>query len=157
MCWEAPPGAITIQTVSSLLADPGKRGSASRPSERSRSGCIRSTMVAVRETGSGIAGMRHFSAGEKMRRESKNPGDPLPLTVAMQIDGICKRFENAWKSGPTPRLEDFLDDVHGPERAALLRELLRVELDFHRQRGSLPAAETYLARFPEHPGLIHAE
>jgi hypothetical protein len=47
-----------------------------------------------------------------------------------RVDGVCDRFEYAWKSGQRPQIEDFLDDVPEAERPLLLRELLEVELGY---------------------------
>jgi hypothetical protein len=75
------------------------------------------------------------------------PSDSLPPTIARRIDLICNQFEQAWRNG-TPRIEDFLDGVVEPERTALLRELVPLDIDYRRQRDQTPQAEDY-ARFPE--------
>ena len=41
----------------------------------------------------------------------------LPAELARSIDGVCNRFEAAWKALP-PRVEDYLDDWTGAERLA---------------------------------------
>jgi WD40 repeat protein len=74
----------------------------------------------------------------------------------MRIDEVCERFEAAWQAGQSPRIEDFLGDVEAAERDALLRELLRVELDYRHRQGSAPTVEEYLERFPGHDSLIRA-
>src|SRR3954447_15696193 len=74
------------------------------------------------------------------------PG-PSPTLVA-RIDEACDRFEAAWKAGPPPRLEDYLDAAPVPERPALLRPLRAVELDYRRRRGERPSASEYRGRFP---------
>jgi hypothetical protein len=84
-------------------------------------------------------------------------GGSLPLSARVRADEACDRFDDAWKAGARPRLEDFLGDAQGPERAALLTELLRLELDHRRRAGEAPSAEEYLRRFPEHgPGIAAA-
>src|SRR5262249_28187312 len=49
-----------------------------------------------------------------------------------QIDAICDRFERAWQGvaggGPTPSAADSLGDRQGPQREALLQELVALEL-----------------------------
>ncbi len=92
-----------------------------------------------------------------MRPENDDQGDSLPLTVAMRIDQVCMEFEAAWQSGPAPRLEDFLGTAEGPELEELLRQLLRLDLELHGHRGSVPAIEEYLARIPGHESLIREE
>jgi hypothetical protein len=58
---------------------------------------------------------------------------PLPLSVARRINAVCNRFELAWQAGPRPRLEDFLGELAEPERSALLRELLVLDIDYRRR------------------------
>ena len=53
----------------------------------------------------------------------------LSVAGALRVDEACDRFEDAWKAGQRPRLEDFLGDAKGAEREALLRGLLRLELE----------------------------
>src|SRR5262249_50035259 len=55
-----------------------------------------------------------------------------------RIDEICDRFEAAWKAGQQPRVEDYLDAEIGPEREALLRELLRVDAHYRQRLHALP-------------------
>ena len=50
------------------------------------------------------------------------------LDVARRVDRVCTEFEQAWRAGRRPRLEDWL--AGEPEAVAriLLEELLRLEL-----------------------------
>src|SRR5947209_14921203 len=64
---------------------------------------------------------------------------------------MCLRFEAACQAGQCPRPEDFLGDAAGRERSALLRELIRLEVHYRRQRGEAPPEEEYRRRFPELP------
>jgi serine/threonine-protein kinase len=72
----------------------------------------------------------------------------LSESLARRVDQVCNRFEAAWKAGGRPRAEDFLSDVPGPGRAALLRELIALEVYYRRRSGEGCAAEEYRARFP---------
>ena len=51
-----------------------------------------------------------------------------------RIDEACRRFEDAWKAGQPPRIEDYLPDEVADNKA-LLRELLvqlvAIDLEFH--------------------------
>ena len=60
-----------------------------------------------------------------MREANPPDGGTLPTAADARIDALCDRFEDAWRQGGRPRLEDFLPAVPGPERPALLR------LDLH--------------------------
>src|SRR5262245_46432911 len=94
------------------------------------------------------------TGGRAMRPESDERGDSLSLSVAQRIDDVCMRFEAGWQAGTPPRLEDFLGEAAGAERRELLRQLLRVELDWRRRQGDRPALAEYLACFPDHASLV---
>ena len=72
----------------------------------------------------------------------------LTRALTRRVDQECDRFEAAWKGGQRPCIEDHLAAVPEPERLALLRELILLEVDYRRLAGDLPRAEEFLARFP---------
>jgi hypothetical protein len=82
--------------------------------------------------------------------------DVLSAAALLRVDGVCARFEDAWRAGRRPRLEEFLAGVQGPERRELLRELLRLEREYRQDLGETPAAHEYEGRFPEDVSLIRA-
>ena len=57
-----------------------------------------------------------------------NAMSEIPTSDWTRINDAADRFERAWKDGPRPRIEDYLADVNPDLRAALLEELLRVEI-----------------------------
>jgi RNA polymerase sigma factor (sigma-70 family) len=71
-----------------------------------------------------------------------------PEAVA-RIDRACDRFEAAWKAGAGPRIEDYLGDAADLERAALLEQLLLLDLDYRTRQGQTPDVAEYCARFPD--------
>jgi tRNA A-37 threonylcarbamoyl transferase component Bud32 len=71
------------------------------------------------------------------------------VRVARRVDEVCDRFETAWKRGGRPRPEDYLDDLTGPDRDALLRELVLLEVYYRGRRGESITAAEHAARFPE--------
>jgi hypothetical protein len=73
----------------------------------------------------------------------------VPLELAQRVDAVSDRFEAAWRSGPPPRIEDFLPDWEASERLVLLRELLLLELYHLARSGQTPSSDAYGARFPE--------
>jgi serine/threonine protein kinase/formylglycine-generating enzyme required for sulfatase activity len=75
-------------------------------------------------------------------------GLPLPAKVLLRVEAICDRFEEAWKAGQRPQLEDYLGDFAGPVRVVLLRELLVLELAYRRRQGETPSLADYRPRFP---------
>jgi hypothetical protein len=76
------------------------------------------------------------------------------LSLAWRVDAACLRFEAAWTAGTRPRIEDFLDAAPAPERPALLRELLRLELEYRQRGGEGALPQEYRTRFPEHADLV---
>ena len=63
-----------------------------------------------------------------------------------QADAFVHRFEEAWQKG-RPAIADFLPD--GPDRLAVLKELVEVDRERRLQAGESVPAEDYLQRFPE--------
>jgi hypothetical protein len=84
------------------------------------------------------------------------PADPttLPPSLILDIEQACDRFESAWKAGPPPRIEAFMEQVPTPARPELLHELLVVELAYRFRAGERPTPDEYRPRFPEHGTLI---
>jgi serine/threonine protein kinase len=70
------------------------------------------------------------------------------------INRVCDAFEAAWLAGQRPQIEPYLEDAPEPVRAALLYELLLLDLTYRRQGGETPTAGEYLPRFPERADLI---
>src|SRR5262245_32357105 len=90
---------------------------------------------------------------------SRDDTRPLPLPLARRVDEVCCRFEAAWKAaacgGTPPLLESYLAEVAEPARAALLGELLKVEVHHRRRAGEEPREDDYRARLPDlDPGWL---
>jgi len=65
------------------------------------------------------------------------------------VDGVADRFEADWQSGGPPAIADYLDDTNGNERVALLRELVRIDLERRSKLGWKYSWEDYAREFPE--------
>src|SRR5262249_39894728 len=91
-----------------------------------------------------------MNAGAPLSSES------LPLSLQQRVDKACDRFEDAWRTGPRPRIEDYLADASEPERSNLLGELLALDIELRRDAGERPTPEEYRGRFPEHVEWISA-
>ena len=59
-----------------------------------------------------------------------------------------RRFEEAWRQGGQPALDDFLT-ADSKLRQALLVELVHTDLEFRAEAGEAVRVETYLDRYPE--------
>src|SRR5262245_53639670 len=60
---------------------------------------------------------------------------------------ILRNFENAWRTGPRPLIEDYLPPAE-PQRWAVLRELVSTDLEYRLKDGQPARVEDYLARYP---------
>jgi WD40 repeat protein len=80
------------------------------------------------------------------------PNDSLPVSVQLRLEEVCARFEAAWQAAASvetgPRIEEHLGAVAGPERTALLRELLRLDVHYRRRHGKKPGANYYAHHHP---------
>jgi WD40 repeat protein/tRNA A-37 threonylcarbamoyl transferase component Bud32 len=76
-----------------------------------------------------------------------------PPAVEALLDEACDQFEavcqQAGSCGPLPHIEDYLAGMVEPERMALVRELIPLEIHYRRQRGETPRPENYCGRFPQ--------
>lgn len=73
-------------------------------------------------------------------------GDLSP-SMGRAIDEVCNRFERAWRTKETPRVEDFLAGHEGDERDALTVELIALDIFHRRRHGQLPKLEDYASHF----------
>nr|MBC8875047.1 SUMF1/EgtB/PvdO family nonheme iron enzyme [Planctomycetota bacterium] len=90
-----------------------------------------------------------------MKPDAHVPGkESIPIAVEQRVDEICSRFEDAWRNGECPQVEQYLGNPEGPERRALLAELLAVEIAYREMSGENPNPEEFLARFPNDADLI---
>jgi serine/threonine protein kinase len=71
-----------------------------------------------------------------------------------QIDAVCDRFEDDWQADRQPLIEDFMTELRVADRSTLLRELLRIEFEYRRQRGEQILATEYQSRFPHDSDLL---
>ncbi|MFV1964563.1 MAG: serine/threonine protein kinase [Pirellulaceae bacterium] len=89
-----------------------------------------------------------------MNVPSENDYDRMPLASKSRIDEVCLKFEDAWRSGEQPALEDHVGDVPEDERTGLFAELLLIELEYHQRDGSTVTADVYRTRFPEFVQIV---
>jgi tetratricopeptide (TPR) repeat protein len=78
---------------------------------------------------------------------SQNPSR-LPREQWNEFEKIIQRFEEAWRSGQRPKLEDFLA-AGSVDRNSLAVELAHVDLECRLKVGEAARTEDYLHRFPE--------
>src|SRR4051812_38585338 len=81
--------------------------------------------------------------------------EPSPTSVG-RVDEACDRFEEVWKAGGRPRIEDHLGDVPDLDRRILFGEFLALDRASRRRGGGAPEFEEYGARFPSLAELVAA-
>jgi len=64
-----------------------------------------------------------------------------------RIDAVAGRFEEAWRAGRQPRIEDYLAHVEEPLRQELFVELLQCEIQLLEGEGRPASRQAYLDRF----------
>src|SRR5262249_31558577 len=83
------------------------------------------------------------------------PG-PEPVQVPPSADWLAlkdavRRFENAWRQGSRPRIDDELP-TNALLRSRVLVELVNIELELRLKAGEPARVEEYLVRYPELAG-----
>jgi hypothetical protein len=73
--------------------------------------------------------------------------EEVPYSVADRIDLACDQFEAAWNAGEKPVIESFLVGWSGPDRAALISELIDLEIALRRARGEQALRRDFVERF----------
>ena len=75
----------------------------------------------------------------------------LPSEACSLLEQRVKDFEDAWRAGQRPSIEQHLSPG-GPERLPCLVELVHAELECRLKAGDAARVEDYLRRFPELAG-----
>jgi formylglycine-generating enzyme required for sulfatase activity len=73
--------------------------------------------------------------------------ESLPTTVRNEFASLCDVFEEAWRAGKQPWIEEYVDRRTEPERTVLFRVLLETEVELRREAGDQPDYREYLKRF----------
>src|SRR5262245_55463314 len=80
--------------------------------------------------------------------------DALALDAQVVIDRLCSRYESSLRVGEAPSLEAYLQESSVTDPAALLAELVRLDLAYRRRRGERPSLGDYAGRFPDFTEVI---
>src|SRR5205085_12259538 len=91
---------------------------------------------------------------EHVRQSGPSTADDITPGALGRIETVCRRFEEAWRQGARPSLEEHLLAVPPPEQAVLLEALLRLDLHFRRQQGEGPGPDEYQRRLPRHEAQL---
>lgn len=72
-----------------------------------------------------------------------------PASDLEWVDQVADRFEAAWKAGAAPNIADFLAGEADGRRRQLVRELVKIDLEWRWQAGEHKGVHEYVAAFPE--------
>jgi serine/threonine protein kinase len=64
-----------------------------------------------------------------------------------ELELLWRAFDQAWRSGPRPRIEAYLPAIE-PARSRALPELARMDLEFRLKAGERARVEEYVDRYP---------
>ncbi len=84
-----------------------------------------------------------------------SPAEPN-LSQQLQIDSCCLQFEQQWRSGAAPQIEEFLSEAEESVRPHLLAELVQIEWELLQEQGTQPDVAAYRARFGEFSAEINS-
>jgi len=65
------------------------------------------------------------------------------MTPDQQIDQLCDEFETAWKGDQSPLVRDFLSRIAKEHQAALLQQLIPVDIECRTKHGQSPQPVDY--------------
>jgi DNA-directed RNA polymerase specialized sigma24 family protein len=80
--------------------------------------------------------------------------EALSLDAQIVIDELCSRYEASLQAGEAPSLEAYLHESSVTDPAALLAELVAIDVTYRQRRGERPASRDYTGRFPAFAEVI---
>ena len=92
--------------------------------------------------------------GRLEAHEPRAVAKPDPVVIARRVDSLCERFEDAWRLGDRPRIEEHLPPRDDPAWAPALRELVALERELRRDEGEAASPAEYRERFPDQSEIL---
>ncbi len=80
--------------------------------------------------------------------------ESLSTMARNEIAEVCDAFEDAWRAGRHPRIEDYVGTRTDPERTVLFQILLEIEVELRRNAGDELDYREYLQRFESYTEVI---
>jgi len=96
------------------------------------------------DDGCGVDGLSFIGLSFSVNTASGNP-------YSYQL---CDQFEQSWTSGKAPRIKNFIEDLDALSVAALLRELLPLDISYRRMHNVCLEPSFYVSEFPNHAELV---
>jgi eukaryotic-like serine/threonine-protein kinase len=78
----------------------------------------------------------------------------LSLTLLGDLNELCDAFEDAWRAGKRPRIEECLEGRAAPLRTVLFQMLLEIEVELRREAGERIDPAEYVNRFETYSDMI---
>ena len=82
-------------------------------------------------------------------RELTDSEPAVTVETQRQIDALCDEFEQAFRDGENPRIEDYPRRLPDTCRPRVLRELVAIEVQLLAEKGSPTNVDDYRRRFPD--------
>jgi len=76
------------------------------------------------------------------------------LSTAERVDGVCDQFEQEFRAGRAPRIEDFLTSASESLSPILFQALLELEIELRQRSGEACDRTNYESRFPTYLSQI---
>jgi serine/threonine protein kinase len=96
--------------------------------------------------------------GDAQMYPTWGPARDLSPSRRANVERIVEGFEQAWRAGKQPAIDDYLSPGQDMRQAVLV-ELVHVDLEQRLKAGAVARVETYLERYPElanHPEVVFA-
>lgn len=74
--------------------------------------------------------------------------------IPPEVHVACDDFENRFRSGERPSIEDYLNGTDEPARTTMISELVKLECELRRDQGEVPAVSEYLSRFGDRESIV---
>ncbi len=84
-----------------------------------------------------------------MNGHRSSSGRPLSFIEQQDVDRLCCAFEQQWREGGRPQIEEFLGKAAAAIRTALVTELVASEVELRQAAGESFTIDEYHQRFPE--------
>jgi len=76
------------------------------------------------------------------------------FSARVAIDHVCDKFKDAWRTGPLPKIQDFIDAVDPKLQNQLVRELIQIDCDYRIVGGIALDEEAYQSRLPQFHDVV---
>jgi len=76
------------------------------------------------------------------------------FAARVAIDRVSDAYEDAWRAGSLPNIQDFIDAVDQGLQNKLVRELIQIDCDYRTKRGIALDEQAYRSRLPQFHDVV---